>query len=93
MAEDAEAVAPTDRIRRIPEGGGCRRGERGGRGRKGGRGRGIGIGEGDRGCKEGGDRGPSQQPQGGASTSHEHEVGMSTQAEIPATPTESTGHR
>ncbi|MED6111260.1 hypothetical protein PIB30_050924 [Stylosanthes scabra] len=61
MAEEAEAVTPTCRPRRMPED--CGRG-------RGGRGRG-----------EGGDRAPSEQTQGDASTSHAHEAGTSKQTE------------
>ncbi|MED6183590.1 hypothetical protein PIB30_039170 [Stylosanthes scabra] len=52
--------------------------ERGGGGR--------GYGEGGRGHGEGGDGPPTEQSQGGPSISHAHDVGTSTQAEVPSTP-------
>ncbi|MED6111365.1 hypothetical protein PIB30_051713 [Stylosanthes scabra] len=43
-------------------------------------------GRGGRGRREGGDTTPTQQSEGGASTSHAHHAGTSTQADLPSTP-------
>ncbi|MED6184248.1 hypothetical protein PIB30_045642 [Stylosanthes scabra] len=74
-------MARTGRVRRMPKGGGHRRAKGGG----------GGWGEGGRGRREGGDKAPSQQSQGGASTSHVNETGMSTHIEIPAAPRSQQG--
>ncbi|MED6185844.1 hypothetical protein PIB30_060901 [Stylosanthes scabra] len=50
-----------------------------------------GRGRGGRGCGQCGDGAPSQQTQGGANTSHAHEAGTRTQAEVPATPRSQQG--
>ncbi|MED6137584.1 hypothetical protein PIB30_066264 [Stylosanthes scabra] len=45
-----------------------------------------GHGEDGRGHRNGGDGPPTQQSQGGPSTSHAHDAGRSTQVEVPTTP-------
>ncbi|MED6186709.1 hypothetical protein PIB30_069348 [Stylosanthes scabra] len=77
MAEDAPAERPTQMIRRIPKGYGRRRGAS--RARRGGRA--------GRGRREGGDTTPTQQTQGGTSTSQVVEAAeTSTHADLPSTP-------
>ncbi|MED6167795.1 hypothetical protein PIB30_006075 [Stylosanthes scabra] len=77
LAEGVPAAPPTQKNRRMPVSYGCRRGA--GRPRRGGRA--------VRGRGEGGDAAPTQQTQGGASTSREvEEAGTSSQAYISPTP-------
>ncbi|MED6138184.1 hypothetical protein PIB30_071907 [Stylosanthes scabra] len=77
MAEDAPVAPPTQKNRRMPVSYGCRRGA--GRPCRGGRA--------GRGCDEGGDTAPTQQTQGGASTSRAvEEAGTSSQAYLSPTP-------
>ncbi|MED6205529.1 hypothetical protein PIB30_018517 [Stylosanthes scabra] len=77
MAEDAPAASPTQKNRRMPMSYACRRGA--GRPRRGGRAR--------RGRGEGGDTAPTQQTQGGASTSRAvEEAGTSSRAYLSPTP-------
>ncbi|MED6196432.1 hypothetical protein PIB30_047515 [Stylosanthes scabra] len=83
MAEDAPATPPTQKIRCMPESYARRRGA--GRPRRGGR---VGRGRG-----EGGDAAPTQQTQGGASTSQAvEEAGTSSQAYLPSTPSDPGDH-